>query len=314
MKTAFIFPGQGSQKLGMLADFSAYPLIQKTFDEASAALGYDLWQLTQHDEAKLNQTEFTQPALLTASVALWRLWLDQGGKKPDYLAGHSLGEYSALVCAGTLSLADGVKLVAKRGALMQQAVKPGEGAMAAILGLDDQKVLDACKAAMQNESAHESVSIANFNSLGQVVIAGHKAAVDRAIEACKQAGAKRAIPLAVSVPSHCALMQPTVAALAEFMHTLSWSLPTIPIVHNVDVAIHQDIAAIQNVLTHQLTQSVRWVETVQRLYQMGCGRIIECGPGKVLTGLNKRIIDSVSYYNLGEVALFQSTLEECKHV
>jgi [acyl-carrier-protein] S-malonyltransferase len=310
MKTAFVFPGQGSQQVKMLADFSGYPVIQQTVEEASTALGYDVWQLIQENEAKLNQTEFTQPALLTTSVALWRLWLSQGGQKPDYLAGHSLGEYSALVCADALSLSDGVKLVAKRGALMQQAVKPGEGAMAAIIGLEDQKVIEACRASVQNES----VSVANFNSPGQVVIAGHKAAVDRAIDACKQAGAKRAITLAVSVPSHCALMQPTVSDLAGFMASLSWSAPTIPIIHNVDVTIHQDIASIQKVLTHQLTQSVRWVETVQQLQQLGCNRVVECGPGKVLTGLNKRIVEGVMFYTLGELASFQSTLQEYAHV
>ena len=306
MKVAFVFPGQGSQHKGMLADFAQESLVKQTFEEAGQALGYDLWTLVQEDEAKLNQTEYTQPALLTASVALWRLWRSKNNDKPEYLAGHSLGEYTALVCAEALNLSSAVRLVAKRGALMQQAVKPGEGAMAAIIGLDDAKVIEACQVA----SAKGMVSVANFNSPGQVVIAGEKTAVEAAIEACKALGAKRAIPLAVSVPSHCALMEPAASELAGFMQTLNWSAPRIPIIHNVDVSTHADIASIQKALTAQLSQSVRWVETIQKLNQLGCGRFLECGPGKVLSGLNKRIVEGIACYNIGDKLSFDKTLQE----
>lgn len=303
---AFVFPGQGSQQLGMLADIAAqFPQVHATYQEASDALGYDLWHVVQQDEARLNQTAVTQPALLAASVALWRIWQAQGGKSPAYMAGHSLGEYSALVCAGALSFADGVRLVAKRGELMQQAVPEGVGAMAAIIGLDDVAVQAAC-AEIHTQGV---VSAANFNSPGQVVIAGQSQAVEAAMQACKTKGAKLAKRLAVSVPSHCALMKPAAEALAADIRAIHWSLPNIPVVQNVDAQVHTNIASIQQALLDQLHQPVRWVQCVQHLQQLGCQILIECGPGKVLTGLNKRIID-VKLYSTQDIAALQEALTQ----
>ncbi len=304
--TAFVFPGQGSQSLGMLSDFAeAYSLVGETFQEASGALGYDLWQVCQEDEAKLNQTQVTQPAILTASVAIWRIAQANGGFQPAYLAGHSLGEYSALVCAGVLSLADSVKLVEQRGLFMQQAVPSGEGAMAAILGLDDEQVKAACEAAAQGEVA----SAVNFNSPGQVVIAGNKAAIDRAIEICKEAGARKAMPLAVSVPSHCALMAPAAAKLEAALNDLEFAAPQIPVVNNVDVANVSDPAEIKKALVAQLTDAVRWVESVQHIGAQGVEQFVECGPGKVLTGLGKRIDKSLSHSALSTPDALSAFLE-----
>ena len=305
-KLAFVFPGQGSQAVGMLADIAAaWPVVRETFAEASEALGYDLWALTQDGpESELNQTEKTQPALLTAGVALWRAWQQQGGKTPDFLAGHSLGEYTALVAADSLSLADGVRLVALRGQLMQQAVPAGEGAMAAILGLDDAAVQQACLEA----STVGVVAAVNYNAPGQVVIAGSTAAVARAIEILKAAGAKRALPLPVSVPSHCALMQPAAEKLREALAAVSFSAPVIPVVQNVGARIEADTDAIRAALVRQLYNPVLWVGSVEALAGLGVGRVLECGPGKVLCGLDKRIVKELETASLENVASFQAEL------
>ncbi|WP_077286056.1 ACP S-malonyltransferase [Cognaticolwellia aestuarii] len=287
---AFVFPGQGSQSLAMLADFSEHEVVQATFSEASAALGYDLWQLVQQGPVeKLNQTNFTQPALLTASVAVWRLWHASTANTPAMLAGHSLGEYSALVCADVLSLADAVKLVEKRGEFMQASVPEGVGAMAAVIGLDDKMIIEACLKAQNGDV----VSAVNFNSPGQVVIAGHKAAVERAGVLCKEAGAKRVLPLPVSVPSHCALMKDAAEKLAEEFNNVTFNTPNIPVVNNVDVAIETSVEAIKIALIKQLYSPVRWTETIQFLAQNGIEQAIEAGPGKVLQGLLKRIDKSI---------------------
>jgi len=302
---AFVFPGQGSQTVGMLADVAAqFPLVEETFREASAALGYDLWALTQQGpEENLNQTDKTQPAILTASIALWRLWLAEGGARPAFVAGHSLGEYSALVAAGSLSLADAVKLVERRGQLMQEAVPAGQGGMAAILGLEDADVIAACADAAQGEV----VSAVNFNSPGQVVIAGAKAAVDRAIEVCKAKGAKRALPLPVSVPSHCELMRPAAERFAESIAAIDWQAPQIPLVQNVSASVVSDLETLKSDLLQQLYKPVRWVESVQTLAANGALQLVECGPGKVLAGLNKRCAEGVTTHNLNTPEAFAAT-------
>lgn len=302
---AFVFPGQGSQSLGMLAELGAqYPLVIDTFREASEALGYDLWALTQQGpEEQLNQTDKTQPAILTASIALWCLWLAEGGARPAFVSGHSLGEYSALVAAGSLSLGDAVKLVKRRGELMQEAVPAGQGAMAAILGLDDAVVVDLCAQAAQGEV----VSAVNFNSPGQVVIAGAKAAVERAMEACKAAGAKRALPLPVSVPSHCELMRPAAERFAESVNAIHWQAPQIPLVQNVSAGVAGDLETLKSDLLEQLYKPVRWVECVQTLAANGAVQLVECGPGKVLAGLNKRCADGVNTFNLNTPDAFAAT-------
>ncbi|WDD97010.1 ACP S-malonyltransferase [Thalassomonas actiniarum] len=288
---AFVFPGQGSQAVGMLADFAENDIVQATFSQASQALGYDLWQLAAQGPAeKLNQTQFTQPALLTASVALWRLWQSQSSAKPAVLAGHSLGEYSALVCAGVLSLEDAVKLVEKRGLLMQACVPEGVGAMAAIIGLADQSIIDACAEAEQGEV----VAAVNFNSPGQVVIAGHKEAVARAGDLCKAAGAKRVMPLPVSVPSHCALMKDAADKLAVELENITFTAPNIPVINNVDVKVEDDVAAIKQALVKQLYHPVRWTETIEKVAAQGVTDVVEAGPGKVLQGLLKRIDKSLT--------------------
>jgi [acyl-carrier-protein] S-malonyltransferase len=288
----FIFPGQGSQSIGMLAALAeTYPLVQQTFSAASDALGYDLWQLVQNGpEEKLNETQITQPALLSASVATWRVWNEKTSVKPDVMAGHSLGEYSALVCAGAIKFEDAVTLVAKRGEYMQQAVPVGEGAMAAILGLSDEQVKSACGDAAQDQV----VNAVNFNAPGQVVIAGNAAAVDRAIELCKEAGAKRAVKLAVSAPSHCQLMAPAADRLMEQLKSIDIQSPTIPVLNNVDVKAETDPDKIRDALQRQLCNPVRWVETIQKMHADGVDRLVECGPGKVLVGLNKRIEKSMT--------------------
>ncbi|WP_343350496.1 ACP S-malonyltransferase [Pseudomonas sediminis] len=293
---AFVFPGQGSQALAMLADHGTQQkLVLDTFGEASEALGYDLWALTQQGpEEQLNQTDKTQPAILTASVALWRLWHAENGAKPAFVAGHSLGEYSALVAAGSIAFADAVKLVERRGQLMQQAVPAGQGGMAAILGLEDADVLAACAEAAQGDV----VSAVNFNAPGQVVIAGSAAAVERAIEACKARGAKRAMALPVSVPSHCALMKPAAERFAESVEALSWQAPQIPLVQNVSAAVVSDLATLKADLLAQLYSPVRWVESMVRLSEQGVTELVECGPGKVLSGLNKRCVKGINTYNL----------------
>lgn len=285
-KLAFVFPGQGSQTVAMLSDFADHNIVQATFAEASEALGYDLWQLVAQGPAeKLNQTNFTQPALLTASVALWRVWQDESDVMPDIMAGHSLGEYSALVCAGVFSLSEAVVLVEKRGEFMQDCVPAGVGAMAAVIGLADEDIIKACAAA----EAEQVVSAVNFNSPGQVVIAGHKEAVERAGELCKEAGAKRVLPLPVSVPSHCALMSDAATKLSVELDKVTFNKPAINVVNNVDVSIETSSEAIKAALVKQLYSPVRWSETVSQISADGIEKVVEVGPGKVLQGLNKRI-------------------------
>ena len=286
-KIALVFPGQGSQAVGMLSELLADSQIAKaTFAEASEALGYDLAALVLNGpEEELNQTHRTQPALLTASVAIYRQWLDANPDADVVMAGHSLGEYSALVCAGVVSLSEAVKLVENRGLYMQEAVPAGVGSMAAIIGLGDDEIKAACEASANGEV----VSPVNYNSPGQVVIAGHKAAVERASEACKEAGAKRALPLAVSVPSHCELMKPAAEKLAADLAALTFNTPKCDVINNVDVKAEQSSEAIRDALVRQLYSPVRWTETVQALVAQGITQSYEFGPGKVLTGLAKRI-------------------------
>jgi len=289
----------------MLAEHGAgQPAIRDTFAEASAVLGYDLWALCQEGpEAQLNQTDKTQPAILCASIALWRLWLADGGVRPAFVAGHSLGEYSALVAAGSLPFTDAVKLVELRGQLMQQAVPAGTGGMAAILGLDDADVLAACDEAAQGEV----VSAVNFNAPGQVVIAGSAAAVERAIEACKTRGAKRAMPLPVSVPSHCELMRPAAERFASAITAIDWRVPEIALVQNVSAAVVSDLDTLKRDLLAQLYSPVRWVETIVALSERGVTELVECGPGKVLSGLNKRCVKGINTFNLDTPEAFAAT-------
>lgn len=301
---AFVFPGQGSQSVGMLAEYGAQALVLETFAEASSALGYDLWALAQQGpQEQLNQTDKTQPAILAASIALWRLWLAEGGARPAFVAGHSLGEYSALVASGSLPFADAVKLVELRGQLMQQAVPAGTGGMAAILGLEDADVLAACAEAAQGEV----VSAVNFNAPGQVVIAGSAAAVERAIEVCKAKGAKRAMPLPVSVPSHCDLMRPAAERFADSLLAAPWKAPEIALVQNVSAAIVEDLDTLKRDLLAQLYSPVRWVETIVALGERGVTDLVECGPGKVLSGLNKRCVKGINTYNLDTPDAFAAT-------
>jgi [acyl-carrier-protein] S-malonyltransferase len=303
---AFVFPGQGSQTVGMLTELAAtYPLVEETFREASDALGYDLWQLVSQGPAEeLNKTWQTQPALLAASVAIYRVWQQQGGQQPVLMAGHSLGEYSALVCAGVLSFADAVKLVELRGKLMQEAVPEGTGAMQAIIGLDDAAIRKACEESAQGQV----VSPVNFNSPGQVVIAGNKEAVERAGAACKAAGAKRALPLPVSVPSHCALMKPAADKLAVALENITFAAPAVPVINNVDVKAETDAAAIRHALVRQLYSPVRWTESVEAMAEQGVTQLLEMGPGKVLTGLTKRIVDSLTAAAVNDTASLTAAL------
>ncbi len=291
-KFAIVFPGQGSQAIGMLAELAQqFESVNHTFSEASDALGYDLWSLIQDGPVEdLNQTSRTQPALLAASVAIWRVWNEQGLAQPAMIAGHSLGEYSALVCAGVIDFKEALKLVELRGQLMQQAVPAGVGAMYAIIGLDNEAIAKACEQAAQGEV----VSPVNFNSPGQVVIAGNKDAVERAGILCKEAGAKRALPLPVSVPSHCALMQPAADKLAEKLTELTFNTPNIAVINNVDVIAETDPELIKQALVRQLYSPVRWTETVEKMAAEGVEQLFEMGPGKVLTGLTKRIERSLS--------------------
>ncbi len=305
---AFVFPGQGSQSVGMLAELAATePLVRQTFDEASAGVGKDLWALAQQGpEDALNRTENTQPALLAASVAVWRVWCARGGALPARLAGHSLGEYSALVCAQALSLADAAALVAERGRLMQAAVPAGVGAMAAILGGDDAQIAEVCA----EVAGAEVVAPANFNSPGQLVIAGHAAAVDRALARLAELGVKKAVKLPVSVPSHCALMRDAADRLGERMAALAWSAPTIPVVQNAEARVYTDVADIRAALQRQLYLPVRWTECVQALAGAGITRLAECGPGKVLAGLAKRIDKSLEARAVGAPVDLAAALAE----
>ncbi len=307
-KFAMVFPGQGSQTVGMLAELAGnYPIVQETFKQASEVLGYDLWQLVQEGPAEeLNKTWQTQPALLTASVAVYRVWQQKYPElKPEVMAGHSLGEYSALVCAGVLDFQDAVKLVELRGKLMQQAVPEGTGAMYAIIGLDNDAIINACKQAEQGEV----VSAVNFNSPGQVVIAGAKAAVERAAALCKEAGAKRALRLAVSVPSHCALMKPAADQLSVSLESITLKAPVVAVLNNVDVKAETDAVAIRNALVRQLYSPVRWTETVEKMAQNGVEVLVEVGPGKVLNGLTKRIVDSLQTVSVNDVKSLDSVEE-----
>ncbi|MBQ0813296.1 MAG: ACP S-malonyltransferase [Marinobacter sp.] len=296
MKSAFIFPGQGSQSVGMLSEAAmTWPMINKTFAEASNVLGYDLWHLCQKGPAEeLNQTMVTQPAMLTASIALWRQWLVTGGPKPDYLAGHSLGEYSALVAAESLDFVEAVKLVRLRGELMQEAVPSGEGKMAAILGLEDADVVAACEEAANGDV----VAAVNFNAPGQVVIAGSGAAVDRAIEACKAKGARKAMLLPVSVPSHCALMKGAAEELGQALDEVRFSDALTPVIQNVNAAAETDSATLKANLLKQLYSPVLWADSVRALVGRDVTVAVECGTGKVLAGLAKRIDRGLSVHGI----------------
>ncbi|MBH2940100.1 ACP S-malonyltransferase [Serratia marcescens] len=305
---AFVFPGQGSQTVGMLAELAAqFPIVEETFGEASSALGYDLWLLVQQGPAEeLNKTWQTQPALLAASVAIFRVWQQQGGKAPALMAGHSLGEYSARGCAGVLDFKAAIRLVELRGKLMQEAVPEGTGAMYAIIGLDNDAIAKACEESAQGQV----VSPVNFNSPGQVVIAGNKDAVERAGAACKAAGAKRALPLPVSVPSHCALMKPAADKLAVALQDITFNAPQVPVVNNVDVRIENDPEAIRSALVRQLYSPVRWTESVEFIAAQGVTSLLEVGPGKVLTGLTKRIVDTLTAAAVNDTASLSAALEQ----
>ncbi|PIZ04046.1 MAG: [acyl-carrier-protein] S-malonyltransferase [Gammaproteobacteria bacterium CG_4_10_14_0_8_um_filter_38_16] len=293
---ALIFPGQGSQSIGMLSHLSEqFPQVQTLFSDASDVLHYDLWQLVQQDAEKLNQTEFTQPALLAADVAIYECWKLSSTNTPQFLAGHSLGEYAALVCASALTFQDAIALVAARGKYMQAAVPNGVGAMAAIVGLDDDVVIQICDAA----SSIGIVSPANFNSIGQIVIAGESHAIEKAIALAQEKGAKIAKKIPVSVPSHCALMQPAANQMAEELKLVEIKKPLIPVIQNADVAFYEAPEKIRDALIRQLTFPVRWVETIQYMINKDVKKFLECGPGKVLSGLNKRISRDIVTENLG---------------
>ena len=303
MKFAFIFPGQGSQSVGMMQGFAGMPVVRRTFDEASDVLGQDLWKMVTEPNEALNQTANTQPLMLAAGVATWRAWHEAGGMQPAILAGHSLGEYTALVAAGAIDFAASLPLVRYRAVAMQAAVAEGVGAMAAVLGLDDDAVRAVCAEAAQGEV----LEAVNFNSPGQVVIAGNKAAVERGMEAARAAGAKRAVILPVSVPSHCALMKPAAAQLRNYLQSVAVGAPRIPVLHNADVAAYGDGEQIKDALVRQLYSPVRWVDTIQAIHAQGILQAAECGPGKVLAGLNKRIVAEMPCVALtGEDALAEA--------
>ena len=305
-----VFPGQGSQSVGMLKDLADnYPIVKATFDEASEVLGYDLWALVQDGSAEeLNKTWQTQPALLASSVAIYRVWQSVNGAQPEFMAGHSLGEYSALVCAGVIDFKDAIELVELRGKLMQEAVPAGTGAMYAIIGLDNESISKACEQAAEGQI----VAPVNFNSPGQVVIAGNKEAVERAGALCKQAGAKRALPLAVSVPSHCALMKPAADKLATALQNITFNAPKFAVINNVDVKVESSAEQIKAALIAQLYSPVRWTETVEMMAKQGVTLLVEMGPGKVLTGLTKRIVDSLSACAVNDKASLDAAIENTK--
>jgi len=306
MTTAFIFPGQGSQSIGMLAELAdKFPIIESTFAEASEVLGYDLWALVRNGPAEeLNATDKTQPAMLASGVAVWRLWLEQGGERPTVMAGHSLGEYTALVCAGAIEFADAIKLVEARGRFMQGAVAVGAGGMAAILGLEDDEVIALCA----SSAGGEVLEAVNFNTPGQVVIAGDVNAVNRAVDCAPDAGAKKAVLLPVSVPSHCALMKPAAAQLKEMLGSLDIQSPTIPVINNVDVVSCLDSDDIKDALVRQLYQPVQWVKIINKMLEDGVDQVVECGPGKVLAGLNKRIARRTPAFPVVDVAALEKAL------
>jgi [acyl-carrier-protein] S-malonyltransferase len=302
-----VFPGQGSQSVAMQADLAAeFPEVGATYAEASEQLGYDLWQLVQEGpKEKLDETVVTQPAMMSAGVAAWRVWQKSGGAQPALVAGHSLGEYTALVCAGAIEFAGAVNLVQRRAELMQQAVPAGEGAMAAILGLDNETVLSVCRDAEEGQV----VQAVNFNSPGQVVIAGARPAVERAAELAKNAGARRALLLSVSVPAHCELMQPAAEKLAEALAAAELAVPSIPVIGNTDAVIYESVEQIRDGLRRQLFNPVRWAETIELMIASGATKIIECGPGKVLAGLTRRIDKSVSSACIDSPAALESALQ-----
>ena len=303
---AFVFPGQGSQKIGMLASLASInTVVLDTFSEASEALGYDLWELVQSGEQEaINLTERTQPILLASSVAIWRLWQERSGPSPSLLAGHSLGEWSALVCSGVLGFTNALKIVRARGAYMQEAVPLGVGAMAAILGLDDQAVMDACDTARQGEV----VDAVNFNAPGQIVIAGSALAVERAIELCKASGAKRVLPLPVSAPFHTSLMHPAAENLADLVNSTVFSTPQIPVIHNVHAQIESNPDAIKTLMLEQIYKPVMWVDCVKALKAQGVEILVECGPGRVLNGLSKRIDRELTSYATDDLASLENAL------
>lgn len=304
---AFVFPGQGSQSVGMLTELAdSYPEVKLTFERASDVLSIDLWSIVTEDKQRqLDQTHNTQPIMLAAGVAIWEVWCKRSGVRPAWMAGHSLGEYTALVCAEAMSFEDGIKLVTARGHLMQQAVPEGVGAMAAILGLDDYQVVNVCS----EVAGSEIVSAVNFNTQGQVVIAGHVAAVERAMVAAKKLGAKRSIPIPVSVPSHCALMQPAAEKLVDYLRDIQIDTPKITLIHNVDVASHSAPDVIRNVLKEQLYKPVRWVDSIRFMRDQGVTCFVECGPGKVLLGLNKRIAKESEHLAINDSETINKLLE-----
>lgn len=311
MTTAFLFPGQGSQSLGMLQELAArHPEIQKTFAAASQALDMDMWQLVQEGpEQTLGMTENTQPVMLTAGYAVWQAWRAAGGPLPAIMAGHSLGEYTALVCAQALQFEEAVRLVRDRGRYMQEAVPSGTGGMAAILGLDETQIRQACEQA----AGGEVVEPVNFNAPGQVAIAGHRTAVDRAVDAAKALGARKAIPLALSVPAHSSLMRPAARRLAQRLNEISVKTPQVPVVHNFHVQTESSPDSIRTRLVQQLDAPVRWVETIQSMAQQGMRRFVECGPGAVLSGLNKRIVKEAELVlSLDKPERFDQALAACK--
>jgi [acyl-carrier-protein] S-malonyltransferase len=306
-KTAFLFPGQGSQSVGMMSalaeDFSQ---VATTFETASSVLGYDLWSLVANGPSEeLNKTEITQPAMLVSDFATWRIWQDLGGSQPDFFAGHSLGEYSALVAAGVMEFTDAVAIVAERGRLMQQATPAGSGAMAAVIGLEDALLGEICEQAGQDEV----VACANFNAPGQIVISGSTAAVERASELATEAGARRVLPLPVSVPSHCMLMRPAAVKLQELLLDIHFSDADVPVIQNADVVAYADAEQVREALARQLWQPVRWTQTIQTLVDSGVSRFFECGPGKVLAGLNRRISKPSTVFTLIGKDTMQAALE-----
>ena len=304
---AFLFPGQGSQSVGMLADLAEnFSDVLAVFGEASDLLGYDLWAVVKNGpEDQLNSTRFTQPAMLASGVAAWRVWSQSTDVRPAWMAGHSLGEYTALVCAGALRFDDGIRLVAERARLMQEAVPADVGAMAAVLGLADDQVVVVCE---QATGPDQVVKAANFNAPGQVVIAGHREAVTRATELSKEVGAKRAVILPVSVPSHCPLMQPAANQFSQMLNDVDFAAPIAPVIHNVDAAVHEGAVAIRMALEQQLYGSVHWADSVRHMAAQGVDRFIECGPGRVLAGLNKRIVPEAQTESIFDV----SSLEKAK--
>ncbi len=306
MQLAFVFPGQGSQSVGMMGGFDAHPAVRATFDEASGVLGQDLWEMvTRGPEEALDLTVNTQPLMLTAAIAVWRAWLDRGGPRPAVVAGHSLGEYSALVAAGALAFRDAVPLVRFRAQAMQEAVPPGEGAMAAVLGADDEKIADACREATQGAEVVEPV---NYNAPGQLVIAGSRAAVERAMAGCKARGARRAVMLPVSAPFHSSLLKPAAERLAQRLAEVPVAPPQIPVIHNVDVALHPEPEAIRRALAAQAASPVRWTQTVQAMKARGVTHVAECGPGRVLSGLVGRIDESIEALPLSSGSMLEQAL------